>query len=105
MVSQYSISNCKSQEMDFALKQSDAENLFIINGFRDCDYVQVINDLLPELKEQPRGELNCPKYPCLKRVFFLGGEKHRGMLLFLNQPLCQLFQHSNQHLSQLFCNF
>jgi len=36
-------------------------------------------DLLPELKEQPRGELNCPKYPCLKRVFFLGGEKHRGM--------------------------
>ncbi|MBQ2438053.1 MAG: AMP-binding protein, partial [Clostridia bacterium] len=71
--------NYKSQEMDFALKQSDAENLFIINGFRDCDYVQVINELVPELKEQARGELNCRKYPCLKRVFFLGGEKHRGM--------------------------
>ena len=65
--------NYKSHEMDFALKQSDTENLFIINGYRDCDYVQVINDLIPELKEQPRGELKCAKYPHLRRVFFLGG--------------------------------
>ena len=71
--------NYKSHEMDFALKQSDAENLFIISGFRDCDYVKVINELVPELKEQPRGELKSASYPRLKRVFFLGGEKHRGM--------------------------
>ena len=71
--------NYKLHEMDFALKQSDTENLFIINGYRDCDYVQVINELVPELKEQPRGELKCAKYPHLRRVFFLGGEKHRGM--------------------------
>ena len=70
--------NYKSHEMDFALKQSDAENLFIINGYRDCDYVQVVYDLVPELREQPRGGLHSEKYPCLKRVMFLGGEKHRG---------------------------
>ena len=71
--------NYKSHELDFALKQSDAENLFIISGYRDCDYVAVVNELLPELKSQPRGNLKSANYPHLKRVMFLGGEKHRGM--------------------------
>ena len=71
--------NYKEHEMDFALGQSDAENLFIISGYRDCSYVDVIYTLVPELREQPRGELKCEKYPHLKRVMFLGGEKHRGM--------------------------
>ena len=69
----------KEHEMDFALTQSDAENIFIISGYRDCDYVEVMNHLVPELKTQPRGELKSARYPHLKRVMFLGGEKHRGM--------------------------
>ena len=71
--------NYKSAEIDFALRQSDTENLFLINGFRDTDYVQTIYDLIPELREQPRGSLQSAAYPNLKRVFFLGPEKHRGM--------------------------
>ncbi|MDD4175418.1 MAG: AMP-binding protein, partial [Kiritimatiellae bacterium] len=71
--------NYKSAEIDFALKQSDTENLFLINGFRDTDYVQTLYELIPELKEQPRGQLVSARYPRLKRVFFLGPEKHRGM--------------------------
>ena len=34
---------------------------------------------MPELKAQPRGDLRCARYPHLKRVLFLGPEKHRGM--------------------------
>lgn len=71
--------NYKTQEIDFALTQSDTENLFIINGYRDTDYVQIIYDLIPELKERPRGDLKSARYPHLKRVMFLGPEKHRGM--------------------------
>ena len=71
--------NYKEHEMDFALTQSDTENLFIISGYRDCSYVDVIYTLVPELREQPRGNLKSAKYPHLKRVMFLGGEKHRGM--------------------------
>jgi fatty-acyl-CoA synthase len=70
----------KIAEIEFALKQSDTENLFLINGFRDTDYVQTIYDLVPELKEQPRGALKSARFPFLKRVFFLGPEKHRGMV-------------------------
>jgi fatty-acyl-CoA synthase len=71
--------NCKSAEIDYLLRQSETENLFIIDGVRDTDYVATLYDLAPELKAQPRGDLRCPRYPHLKRVFFLGPEKRRGM--------------------------
>ena len=71
--------NYKSAEIDFALRQSDAENLFVIDGYRDCDYIEVLNSLIPELKECPRGDLKSKSYPHLKRMFYLGPKKHRGM--------------------------
>lgn len=69
----------KIAEIAYILEQSDSENLFIIDGFRDTDYVQTIYELVPELKTQQRGFLKSAKFPHLKRVFFLGHEKHRGM--------------------------
>jgi fatty-acyl-CoA synthase len=69
----------KSAELSYVLEQSDAENLFVIDGYRDTDYVGTVYDLVPELKTHQRGYLKSEKFPCLKRVFFLGNEKHRGM--------------------------
>jgi fatty-acyl-CoA synthase len=66
-------------EVAYLLEQSDSENLFLIDGFRDTDYVQTIYDLVPELKTQQRGYLKSARFPFLRRVFFLGQEKHRGM--------------------------
>ncbi len=71
--------NYKLAELDYLLKQSETENLFIIDGFQDTDYVNTLYELVPELKTQQRGHLSSPNYPCLKRVCFLGQEKHRGM--------------------------
>lgn len=69
----------KRDELAYLLRQSEAENIFLIDGFRDTDYVQTIYDLVPELKTQERGFLKSKDFPHLKRVFFLGQEKHRGM--------------------------
>ena len=85
----------KEAEIDFALKQSDTENIFVINGYRDCDYVQTLYKLIPELQEQPRGELHCKRYPHLRRVMFLGPEKHRGMYS-LNEVLALSVETSMQ---------
>ena len=71
--------NYRTTELDYLLKQSDCENLLIIDSYRDIDYVRTVLDLVPELKTQERGFLKTPNYPHLKRVFFLGQEKHRGM--------------------------
>lgn len=69
----------KRAELEYLLKQSECENLLLIDSFRDTDYVQTVYDLVPELKTQERGYLRCDRFPDLKRVFFLGQEKHRGM--------------------------
>ncbi len=68
----------KIAELTYLLQQSESENLFIVDGFRDTDYLATVYELLPELRSQPRGYLKSAKFPHLKRVFFLGQEKHRG---------------------------
>ena len=83
--------NYRSTEIDFALRQSETENLFLIDGFRNTDYLQTLYDLIPELKTQPRGALKIPRYPHLKRLFFLGPEKRRG-IYSLNELLALAVQ-------------
>jgi fatty-acyl-CoA synthase len=69
----------RSHELSYLLKQSDCENLFLIDGFRDVDYLGTLYELAPELRNQERGHLKAANYPHLKRILFLGLEKHRGM--------------------------
>jgi len=69
----------RKAEIEYLLKQSDCENLVIIDGFRDTDYVGTLYDLIPELRTQERGHMVSERFPHLKRVVFLGAEKHRGM--------------------------
>jgi fatty-acyl-CoA synthase len=69
----------KVSELEYLLQQSEAENIFVMDGYYDTDYVLTMYDLIPELREQERGRLNSPKFPALKRVGYLGPQKHRGM--------------------------
>ena len=71
--------NYRDSEMDYVLSQSDMENLFLIGSYRDHDYIDTLCRLVPEIRSMPRGQLRSQKYPHLKRVMFLGAEKHRGM--------------------------
>lgn len=71
--------NYRNAELDYVLRQSECENIFIIDGYRDTDYVRTMYELVPELKEHPRGNIRSERYPNLRRVLFLGPEKHRGM--------------------------
>ncbi len=55
--------NCKSAEIDYLLRQSETENIFIIDGMRDTDFIATLYELVPELKSQPRGDLRCDALP------------------------------------------
>ncbi len=72
--------NYKSAELDFVLKQSDSTTLFLVQGFKDTDYVDTLYSVLPQLKKATPGDLHCEKLPFLKNVVFLGEERHEGML-------------------------
>ena len=69
----------QSHELKYLLEHSETENLFIIGEYRNHDYLKTTYELIPELRVQERGHLKTNKFPKLKRVFYLGHEKHRGM--------------------------
>lgn len=71
--------NYKIFEAEYLLKQSDSNTLILIDGFKDCNYVEIINELSPELKDSEPGKLNSAKLPYLKNIIYLGDKKQPGM--------------------------
>jgi len=69
----------KLHELEYVLKQSDMACLCIADGWRDSDYVTMVNQLVPELKTTQRGHLNSEKFPFLKNIVYVGQQKQRGM--------------------------
>jgi fatty-acyl-CoA synthase len=74
--------NYKVFELEYLLRQSDSTTLIMTRGFKDSDYVQIINQLCPELKDCEPGQLNSPKLPYLKNVIYIGNESYPGMYNF-----------------------
>jgi fatty-acyl-CoA synthase len=91
--------NYKISEIEYVLRQSETENIFIIDGYRDTDYIATIYELVPELKTQPREHLHSDKFPHLKRVLFLGPEKHRGMFS-MNEVMAMSVQTSDEEYAE-----
>ncbi|MGB9938162.1 MAG: AMP-binding protein [Methanobacterium sp.] len=69
----------RSHEVAYVLEQSDMKAIGITEGFRDVNYLDIMYELVPELKTSNRGNLKSSKFPHLKSVIYVGQEKHRGM--------------------------
>lgn len=69
----------KLAELEYIVKSADLHTLCIIDGYRDSDYVNMVFELVPELRTSPRGNLSSSKFPELRNVVFLGQQKHKGM--------------------------
>ncbi len=83
--------NYKLHELEYLVKQADLTTLCLVDGFKDSDYVAMVNELVPELKEAERGRVQSKRFPFLKNVIFIGPQKHRGM--FSVQELLLLGEH------------
>lgn len=66
-------------ELEYVVRQSDMKALFLIDAYRDNDYVQALYELVPELKTTPKGSLRSARFPHLKKVIYIGPHRHRGM--------------------------
>ena len=71
--------NYKIHEAEYVMRQSDMHTIAIVDGQRDVSFIDIIYQLVPELKEQPRGHLKSKHFPFLKNVVYIGQEKQRGM--------------------------
>lgn len=71
--------NYKIFELDYLMKQSDASTLILIDGFKDSNYIDIINELCPDLKNSEPGKFKSEDVPFLKNVISISDKKYPGM--------------------------
>ncbi len=63
----------KIHEAEYLLRQSDTHTLVMIEGYRDSNYREIINELCPEIKDaKPGRPLHCRRLPFLRNVITVG---------------------------------
>ena len=73
--------NYKVFELEYLLSQSDTKALVCMQGFKDTNYVEIINELIPDLVDS-KEEIKCDRLPELKRIIFAGENTPQGMIKF-----------------------
>ncbi|MBE9529091.1 MAG: AMP-binding protein [Proteobacteria bacterium] len=58
----------RPKELEYALKRSEIQGLFVIPSFRSSNYVKMLLGLMPELKEAGSLKSGFKDFPALKRV-------------------------------------
>ncbi len=98
--------NYKVYEAEYLLKQSDTKALVLIDGFKDSNYIEVINEICPELAGSEVGKLQSERLPMLKTVIYAGeNETPAGMfnwddLLPLSEKVsCEEYRQLTESLS------
>ncbi|MCR5293595.1 MAG: AMP-binding protein [Lachnospiraceae bacterium] len=63
----------KIHEAEYLLRQSDTHTLVMIEGYRDSNYREIMNELCPEMKDaKPGNPLHCRRLPFLRNVITVG---------------------------------
>ncbi len=58
----------RPQELAYALKRSELQALFIIPSFKKSNYVEMLAELIPEIRRQQGVEIDHPDFPFLRRI-------------------------------------
>jgi len=69
-------------EIEYLLRQSDTKVLVMNGGYKDSDYVGIINELCPQIRDSDKSLLDLPQLPKLKQIIFVGDETPDGMYNF-----------------------
>ncbi len=81
--------NYKVFELEYLLRQSDSKALVMTPGFKDANYVNIVNELCPKLKDSTPGHYEDPMLPYLKSVIYVGENCPQGMV-----PWNDLFEYA-----------
>lgn len=69
-------------EAEYLLRQSDTKALVLMEGFKDTNYMEIMDELCPMLKTSKKGELHCERLPFLKDVIYCGDKTYDGTYHF-----------------------
>ena len=69
----------KSHELKYVLEQSDAAALFLTEGVGNVNFLQILQDAIPDLASSDDGELSLEELPFLKNLVLMGGGSPEGL--------------------------
>ncbi len=66
----------KIHEAEYLLRQSDTHTLIMVDGYRDSNYSEIMEELCPEINSTKAGEpLHCKRLPFLRNIITVGFKK------------------------------
>lgn len=77
--------NYKVFELEYLLRQSDSKMLVMTKGTKYGDYVAIVNELCPTLKNQEKNNLSFPMLPSLTSVVVSGLEEIPAGMMGFNE--------------------
>lgn len=66
----------RHQELAHILKSADAKALITVDSFRGTDYIDLISELIPELKNSKPGFLNSHQFPRLETIISINSDNN-----------------------------
>lgn len=69
----------RSHELEYVLRESRAKVLMLIEAFKYSNYVDMLYEVCPEVRESNPGEIDSWRFPNLKSVVFIGRKQFPGM--------------------------
>ncbi|HUY89931.1 MAG TPA: AMP-binding protein [Pirellulales bacterium] len=69
-------------ELHYALRQSDAKALFLVDRFKSSDYFAMLAEVCPDLAASTPGQLAAGEFPILRWAVALRGEAPPGAISF-----------------------
>jgi len=69
----------RTHELEYALRNSEASVLFLIERFKSSDYVSMFLEVCPEAKQPRSGPLKSDTLPLLHSAVLMGAEEHPGI--------------------------
>ncbi|MBL0388333.1 AMP-binding protein [Tumebacillus sp. ITR2] len=69
----------RANELEYLLRQSDSTTLILMEEFKGASYVEMVYELIPELRDCEPGQLQSARLPFLKNVIILDDKQYPGM--------------------------
>lgn len=70
--------NYRTAELEYLLKQSDSTTIILMEQFKDASYIDMVYEIVPELKTSEPGKLESARLPFLKNVIVMGEKRFPG---------------------------
>jgi fatty-acyl-CoA synthase len=70
--------NYRTAELEYLLKQSDSTTIILMEQFKDASYIDMVYEIVPELKSSEPGKLDSSTLPYLKNVIVMGEKRFPG---------------------------